>query len=121
MKTAITGLVAALALTGGAATPAEAAPIRECAEPSGSFYSLRVVNLTTRNVRCRVARARSWRAITTTGIVPTGVRWWFPRLNMYCTATRLTRTLLDMRCTRGRYVIHWQTRHPVGGSPADGE
>ena len=30
MKTVIAGLVAALALTGGAAGPAEAAPIREC-------------------------------------------------------------------------------------------
>ena len=106
MKTAIAGLVAALALTGGAAGPAEAAPIREC----GSFnlnYGVRVYDATTRNVSCYVARIQIWRTWTKlTG--ETGWKFWNPYMRMTCRVKRYPGPSWDTRCTSGNRVIRYQ-------------
>ena len=105
MKTVIAGLVAALALTGGAAGPAEAAPIREC----GSFklgYGMRVYDATTRNVQCWIARIQIHRTWARSG--ETGWTWWNRYMRMTCRARRYPGPSWDTRCTRGSRVIRYQ-------------
>ena len=106
MKKIITAGFAALALTGAAAAPAEAAPIREC----GSFrlgLGIRVYDATTRNVNCTVARIqifRTWSRLN----YEHGSTFWNPYMRMTCRVKRYPGPSWDTRCTSGNRVIRYQ-------------
>jgi len=118
------GAVASLGLVPAASSASAAAPIRECGnfvltgDHNQGYWTRRVVagytpvfNLTTRNVACSSARPFSLKATSRVvgsktgalrGTATVGYRGY------RCRATFANGEDWDIRCTKGRHVIHWQ-------------
>jgi hypothetical protein len=121
MKRIIFTLVLALGLAEPAVmvSAAQASAITECGNFvqtttwERGYWTFRIVpgftpvyNLTTRNVRCSDARAFSFRVMNM--LPPYGSRRNVYYHNFTCRITWSYGEDWNVRCTRGRQVIHWQ-------------